>query len=68
MLHSGVGFLHDDARQCTVSELQNFNWEVFGHSPYSPDLEPSDYHLFMYMKNGLHCSAFMMAKSCSPAL
>jgi hypothetical protein len=28
-----------------------FSWELFGHPPYNPDLSPSDYHLFTYMKN-----------------
>jgi transposase len=27
-----------------------FNWEIFGHPSYSPDLAPSDYHLFSKMK------------------
>jgi hypothetical protein len=31
--------------------LEHFNWELFDHSPYSPDLAPSDYHLFTYLKN-----------------
>jgi hypothetical protein len=27
-----------------------FNWEIFDHPPYSPDLPPSGYHLFTKMK------------------
>ena len=27
-----------------------FNWEIFDHPSYSPDLPPSDYHLFTKMK------------------
>ena len=30
--------------------LDHFGWEVFDHPPYSPDLVPSDYHLFPNMK------------------
>ena len=26
-------------------------WEVLPHPPYSPDLAPSDYHLFGFVKN-----------------
>jgi hypothetical protein len=31
--------------------LEHFNWELFDHLPYSPDLAPSNYHLFTYLKN-----------------
>ena len=27
--------------------LQEFGWEVFNHPPYTPDLAPSDFHLFL---------------------
>jgi hypothetical protein len=33
----------------TASLLQ-FSWEVFNHPPYSPDLAPSDSHLFLHLK------------------
>jgi len=26
-------------------------WEVLPHPPYSPDMAPSDYHLFGFVKN-----------------
>jgi hypothetical protein len=29
----------------TRALLEHFNWKLFDHRPYSPDLAPSDYHL-----------------------
>jgi hypothetical protein len=50
MLTSGVDFLHDNACPHTATHsrplVENFNWELFDHPPYSPDFAPSDYHLF----------------------
>jgi len=54
MLTKGVVLLHDDARPHTAARtnasIKLFNWEIFNHPPYSPDLAPSDYHLFTKMK------------------
>jgi transposase len=56
MLTYGVVLLHDIARPhtstaaCTRALLEHFNWELFDHPLYSPDLAPSDYHLFTYVK------------------
>jgi histone-lysine N-methyltransferase SETMAR len=33
--------------------LQEFGWEVFEHPAYSPDLAPSDFHLFPKLKEFL---------------
>ena len=33
--------------------LQEFGWEVFNHVPYSPDLAPSDFYLFLHLKKFL---------------
>jgi histone-lysine N-methyltransferase SETMAR len=35
-----------------------FNWELFDHPPYSPDLAPNDYHLFTDLKNWLRSQRF----------
>ena len=35
--------------------MQEFGWEVFNHHPpYSPDLAPSDFHLFLHLKKFLY--------------
>jgi histone-lysine N-methyltransferase SETMAR len=50
MLTYGVVLFHDNARPHTAARtralLEHFNWELFDHPPYSPDLAPSDYDLF----------------------
>jgi histone-lysine N-methyltransferase SETMAR len=33
--------------------LWRYNWEVLDHLPYSPDLAPSDFHLFGPLKKHL---------------
>jgi hypothetical protein len=53
MLTKGVVLLHDNARPhtaaCINALIKCFNWEIFNHPSYSPDLAPSDYHLFSKM-------------------
>jgi hypothetical protein len=53
MLTSGAVLLHDNAHPHTAAGtralLDHFNWELFDHPPYRPDLAPSDYHLFTYL-------------------
>jgi histone-lysine N-methyltransferase SETMAR len=62
MLTSSVVLLHDNARPHMAARtrtlLEQFNWELFDHPPYSPDLAPSDYHLLMHMKNWLRSQCF----------
>lgn len=56
-LQQGVKLLHDGARPHTSNQtkewLQQRNWEVLQHPPYSPDLAPSDFHLFAPLKKFL---------------
>jgi histone-lysine N-methyltransferase SETMAR len=55
LLTSGVVLLHYSACLHTAARtqalLEYFNWELFDHPPYSPDLTLSDYHLFTYLNN-----------------
>ncbi|KOX75167.1 Histone-lysine N-methyltransferase SETMAR [Melipona quadrifasciata] len=48
-------FHHDNARPHVAlavrQELLQFDWDVLPHPPYSPDLAPSDYYLFLSLKN-----------------
>jgi hypothetical protein len=41
---------HDNARPQTANipkaAVQELDWKILPHPPYSPDLAPSDYHLF----------------------
>lgn len=55
--HDKVILLYDNARPHvakSVSDvLKQLNWEMLPHPPYSPDIAPSDYHLFRSMAHGL---------------
>ncbi|RVE42527.1 hypothetical protein evm_012823 [Chilo suppressalis] len=52
----GVVFHPDNARPhkslATHQKLREFDWELLMHPPYSPDLAPSDFHLFRSLQNG----------------
>jgi len=61
-LSQGVVLLHDNARPHTtahtINTLQQLNWEVLEHPAHSPDLAPSDFHLFGPLKNALRGRRF----------
>jgi len=41
-----------------VEHIAKLGWTVLPHPPYSPDLAPSDFHLFGPMKDGLRGQHF----------
>ena len=41
-----------------MEHIANLGWTVLPHPPYSPDLAPSDFHLFGPMKDGLRRQRF----------
>ncbi|XP_023230347.1 histone-lysine N-methyltransferase SETMAR-like [Centruroides sculpturatus] len=53
----GIVFHQDNARPhvslATRQKLLQLDWDVLVHPPYSPDLAPSDYHLFRSLQNSL---------------
>jgi len=57
MLSATILLLHDDARPHFVAQTQDlitsFRWEQMDHPLYSPDLTPSDFHLFLHLKKFL---------------
>ena len=58
----GVVFHHDNARPhvslLVRNKLLSFDWDVLPHPPYSPDIAPSDYYLFLSLKNSVRGKNF----------
>jgi histone-lysine N-methyltransferase SETMAR len=42
----------------TKAAIQELDWEILPDPPYSPDLAPSDYHLFRSLSNNLRGVSF----------
>lgn len=60
--HGKIFFQHDNARphvaEVVQTKLAELNWELLPHPPYSPDIAPSDFHLFRSMDNNLRTRHF----------
>nr|QXJ78550.1 putative DD34D transposase [Kaburagia rhusicola] len=68
--HDKVILQQDNARphvaKVVKKYLETLNWEILPHPPYSPDVTPSDYHLFRSMAHGLaneHFSSYEEVKN-----
>jgi histone-lysine N-methyltransferase SETMAR len=58
----GVILQHENARRHTANmtkvAIQELDWEIFPHPPYSPDLALSNYHIFRSLSNNLRHAEF----------
>ena len=61
-LQGKVILLHDNARPHVAKivkiAIKELEWEILLHPPYSPDIAPSDYHLFRSMSNQMRGVTF----------
>ena len=48
----------------TRQKLLQLGWEVLIHPPYSPDIAPSDFHLFRSLQNSLSGKNFNSLEDC----
>ena len=66
-----VLFLHDKAPAhrtlATQKKMAYLGFQCLDHPPYSPDLAPSDYHLFPGLKKQLKCRHFSSDAEVIPA-
>ncbi|GFO13472.1 histone-lysine N-methyltransferase SETMAR [Plakobranchus ocellatus] len=62
LLKRGVVLQHDNATphsaNLTQHRLQRYGWEILPHPAHSPDLAPSDFHLFGPLKRHLRSMSF----------
>ncbi|GBP41573.1 Mariner Mos1 transposase [Eumeta japonica] len=66
--HDKLILLHDNARPHVAKPVKTYlgmlKWDVLPHPPYSPDIAPSDYHLFRSMAHGLTDQKFTSYEYC----
>ena len=62
LLSTCVLLQHDNAwphtARSTVATIQNLSFECLPHPPYSPDLGPSDFHVFWPLKEAMGSKSF----------
>ena len=55
-------FQQNNARQhvskITSRKIKDLGWEVFAHSLYSPDIAPTDFHLFRSLQHFMYGKRF----------
>ena len=61
-------FHQDNARPhvslMTRQKLLQLGWQVLIHQPYSPDIAPSEFHLFRSLQNSLNGKKFNFLEDC----
>ena len=67
-----VCFQNDNARphvsRRTQAKFEELGWDVLKHPPYSPDVAPSDYHLFRSLEHFLRGKRFTKDEDVQTAL
>jgi histone-lysine N-methyltransferase SETMAR len=67
LLSTGVVLQHDNARphtaRSTVATIQDLSFECLPHPPYSPDLDPSGFHVFGPLKETMGGKSFRSDES-----
>ena len=62
LLSTGVLLQHDNAwphtAHSTVATIQDLSFECLSHPPYSPNLAPSDFHVFGPLKEAMGGKSF----------
>lgn len=57
-----ITLMHDDCRphmaQTVTAYLETLSWEVLIHPPHSPDISPTNYHLFRTMTHAMSDQQF----------
>ena len=65
-LTKGILFNQDNAplhkATVTMANIRDFEFEIVPHHPYSPDLTPSDYYLFPYLKKHIGGQRYSSSK------
>ena len=53
-----VLYARPDIAKMTLAQIAELNWEIMLHPPYSPDLSPTDFHLFLSLDNHMKNRTF----------
>ena len=71
-LSKGVLLQHDNARPHTarsnVATIQDLSFECLPHLPYSPDLPPSDFHVYGPLKEAMGGKSFRLDEEVQQAV
>jgi len=58
MLKTNKGAVGHFLSLTTTALLEKFKWDILDQPPYSPNLAPSDFHLFLHLKKHLAGKTF----------